>query len=339
MKKTLKIKFIGFGNGFDPQKFYIYQILEERYNIEICDNPDYIICTLFGEKYEYCKYNQVRIMWSGENYIPDFNLIDYAISPYPIDFLDRHFYCPMAYDSLGHCCRLKDKNRNYNKDILGKKIFFANFICSHESENGIRGDFFKKLSEYKRVESPGTYLNNMDNEFTVTRQKDIKIDFQKLCKFTLCFESTKHEGFVTEKITDAFYSDTIPIYYGSSTVKQIFNPKAFINVSDYESFEDAINYIIKLDQNDELYINMLRQPIFNNTKFITEIEKERAEFLYHIFDQSLEDCYRRSRVYIPKEFEDSIKDNFFPKKTTFMKRVKRYFTNIIIQSKQKGERR
>ena len=319
MKKTIRIKFIGFGKDFVPESFFIYKILNERYNVEICDNPDYVICTLFGEKYDYCKYNQVRIMWSGENYIPDFNLIDYAISPYPINFMDRHFYSPMFYDSFGHCLSLKNKKRDYSDSILCEKKYFANFICSHESEYKIRGDFFKLLSKYKRIESPGSYLNNMEHGFMVGRQNEEKTEFQRLCKFTLCFESTKHEGFVTEKITDAFFSDTVPIYYGSSTVKQFFNSKAFIDVSDFGSFDEAIQYIISVDQNDALYMEYLREPIFTSDTLVEKLEVERKKFLFNIFDQPIEKCFRRSRVYIPKEYNDFIKQHFVTKDKKFFR--------------------
>ena len=70
-----------------------------------------------------------------------------------------------------------------------------------------------------------------------------KTELQRKCKFTLCFESTCHYGFVTEKIMDAFYADTIPVYYGSPTVTDIFNRDAFINCGDYPSFDAAIERI------------------------------------------------------------------------------------------------
>jgi hypothetical protein len=63
----------------------------------------------------------------------------------------------------------------------------------------------------------------MPNNQTVDYSDQSKTDFQRKCKFTLCFESTKNEGFITEKITDAFYADTIPIYYGSSTITDYYN--------------------------------------------------------------------------------------------------------------------
>ena len=77
------------------------------------------------------------------------------------------------------------------------------------------------------------------NGQTVDFHDESKTAFQRKCKFTLCFKSTNHWGFVTEKIVDAFYADTIPVYYGSPTVTDIFNRDAFINVADFDSFDAA----------------------------------------------------------------------------------------------------
>ena len=103
----------------------------------------------------------------------------------------------------------KPRNRETAEALLKQKEYFANFIAGHESEFNIRGDFFKKLCGYKRVESPGSYLNNMPDGKVVSFENESKVDFQRKCKFTLCFESTNHYGFVTEKIMDAFYADTV----------------------------------------------------------------------------------------------------------------------------------
>ncbi len=307
VRKKIKIKFVGFWQGdFSPDRTFIYRSLIQHYDVEIVTNneiPNCVICSVFGQPYEYCKYPCVRIMYCGENYIPDFNLIDYGIANYPLTFQDRYFYFPFFIDEFGHCESLSSKDRNYSADILKQKEFFANFIAGHESEFSLRGDFFKELCKYKRVESPGTYLNNMPNGETVCWARDSKTEFQRKCKFSLCFESTKHEGFITEKITDAFYSDTIPVYYGSSHVVEIFNKDAFINVSDYGSFAKVIEKIKELDQDDEKYLKMLRQPIFVEEDYPQKKLAALDEYVQHIFDQPPQQIYRRSKVYSAANFD------------------------------------
>ena len=46
-----------------------------------------------------------------------------------------------------------------------------------------------------------------------------------------------------------------------------------------------IDYIKKIDNNDELYEKILKENIFIDNYFKEKIENERIEFLYHIFDQ------------------------------------------------------
>lgn len=210
----------------------------------------------------------------------------------------------MAPESLARINAQKPGGGGVTVDFVKNKQYFANFIAGHESEYNIRGDFFKKLCEYKRVESPGSYLNNMPNGEQVNWLNDSKSDFQRKCKFTLCFESTNHYGFVTEKIMDAFYADTIPVYYGSPTVTEIFNKDAFINVADYESFDAAIERIKELDQDDEKYLEMLRQPILVNPDYPRELEDALGKYVCHIFDQPLEQAYRRTRVYRPRDCDE-----------------------------------
>ena len=304
--KTVKINYAGVADDFDKEQNLIYDLLKiNGFDVQIVDDPDYLICDFSGENpYQYCGCPQVRIMYSGENFIPDFNLIDYAICPYPIQFGDRNFQLPACVWPRSHWQALPEKDRNYTKEFVQSKEYFANFISGHESEYNIRGDFFKKLCEYKRVESPGSYLNNMPNGEKVNWLNDSKADFQRKCKFTLCFESTNHYGFVTEKIMDAFYADTIPVYYGSPTAAEIFNKDAFINVADYESFDAAIEKIKELDQDDEKYLAMLRQPILVNPDYPRELEDALGKYVCHIFEQPLEKAYRRTRVYRPRDCDE-----------------------------------
>jgi len=88
MKKTIKLKYVGTFEGFDVRHNLIYDILvNSGYDVQITEDADYVICDVFGENpYEYCNYPQVRIMYNGENFIPDLNLIDYTICSYPISF-------------------------------------------------------------------------------------------------------------------------------------------------------------------------------------------------------------------------------------------------------------
>lgn len=304
--KTIKIGFSGFWGNFDPERFCLYQVLKKHYDVQICDDPDYVICSSFYF-YDYLDKPQVRIFFSSENYTPDFNLVDYGISFYPIDFLDRHYSFPCLVDSFDVFQSLEGKSRDYPDSILEEKTYFASLIASHDSVNNLRSDLFYLLSKYKRVESLGELLYNMPNGEKVSRTDGSKREFLKKCKFTLCCESLKQEGFVTEKILEALEADTIPIYYGSSTITDVINKDAFINLADYETLQEAVDRIIELDNDDEQYLQMLRQPIFADPDFIEKKMQGLEDFLCHIFDQPLEEAGRRCHAFMPQDYENAIR--------------------------------
>jgi hypothetical protein len=47
-------------------------------------------------------------------------------------------------------------------------------------------------------------------------------------KFALVFENNADDGYMTEKILNAFLADTIPVYFGYSGIRNVFNPDRFI---------------------------------------------------------------------------------------------------------------
>ena len=327
--KTVKIKFAGKWNGFTPEDSTIcFWLKKNGYEIQETENADYIICDVFGQPpYEYCKHPQIRIFECGENVTPDFNLVDYAISRYPISFGDRNFYLPGCTPPGHYWHALARKDRNYPEEFLKEKIYFANLIAGHDSEHNMRSTFFEKLNAYKRVESPGTFMNNMPDGKTVNWLDDSKANFQRQSKFTICFESTAHEGFITEKITDAFFSDTIPIFFGSSNITEFFNKDAFINVSDYESLDAVVEKIKELDQDDEKYLAMLRQPVLVDPDMPRRLDEELEAYILHIFEQPLEKAYRRCRVYYPKWQDEFLARAIEPTKLYKLKQKMKRFLN------------
>ena len=98
-------------------------------------------------------------------------------------------------------------------------------------------------------------------------------------------ENTEGDGYISEKIYDSFISGTIPIYYGDYTVDEYINPKAFILIKDEKNIKEKIDYIKEIDNNNEKYLNILKENILINENFNNIIEKELNEFLYNIFEQ------------------------------------------------------
>lgn len=319
MKKTVKIKFVGMYSSFEWEGNYIIDVIKKFYDLQICEkseDADYIFCSCF-DFYEFCKYPQVRIMFSGEPYIPDFNYIDYAISVFPLEYKGRHLSLP---GFMGHKEYFETVNRRENdKSVLKSKTQFANFIFGHELPDGMRAKLFNKLSEYKRVDASGAYLNNMPNGEVAT-YFGTKNDFQKKTKFSIIVEGSYNNGYLSEKIWDAFRANTIPIFYGSDSVNNVFNKNAFINCSDYNSLDEVLEVVKALDNDDDAYLKMLNQPIFNDENYVVNKEKELDNFIKYIFEQPLDKAYRRERGNMTKIYSEYLIYTSAPDK--FRKKIK-----------------
>lgn len=288
--KTIKINFVDFWSNFDYKKFIIYQILSKKYKIEISDNPDYLFFSCFG--YNHLKYNDcIKIFYTGENVIPNFNQCDYAIGFHYIEFEDRYLRYPLflAFENYLELSKMADiKHLNKNNYKIRNK--FCNMVVSNNSCE-YRNNFFLKLSKYKKVDSGGGYLNNIGGPVTS------KLDFQKSYKFSIAFENSSTNGYTTEKIIDAFAAGGIPIYWGDPLIDKIFNPKAFINAKKFKSDQELIDYIKKIDNDEKLYKSYIKEPVFIDKNYLKKEEKKLEKFLNNIFDKDILNCKKENYLY------------------------------------------
>ncbi len=320
-KKQITINFVDFPEYFtvkDTTKFnkydnYIINILKKYYLPIITSEPDFLFYSVFGNEFE--KYNDcVKIFYTSEVIVPNFNNCDYAISYDRIDFDDRSLYHPLYFD-------LMDKtilNKSHITPDMAKRKF-CNFIYSNENFGDgaiLRKDFCQKLMKYKKVDCPAKVLNNMQNAINgrTDNFNQGKLIFQKNYKFTIAFENNCSISYTTEKLVHAFLANTIPIYWGNPEVTRDFNPKAFINCHDYSSLDEVIQKVIELDNDDEAYLKMLREPCVNSDyKFD---KQERLEkFLINIIEKGNKPFNKNPNPlinkygYVGPTFEDKIKGN------------------------------
>ena len=95
--KTIKIYFCGFWGSFINDKNLFTILLSKYFNVEITDNPDFVICSNRSSPFEYMKYDCPRIMFMGENLSPDLTVFDYVIGFDYLDFGDRYFRLPFSF--------------------------------------------------------------------------------------------------------------------------------------------------------------------------------------------------------------------------------------------------
>ncbi|WQU49999.1 fucosyltransferase [Helicobacter pylori] len=272
------------------KKFILHFILSQRYTITLHQNPDKPADIVFGNPLGSARKilsykNTKRVFYTGENEVPNFNLFDYAIGFDELDFRDRYLRMPLYYDRLHHKAesvndttapyKLKDNSlytlkkpthhfkENHpnlcavvNNESDPLKRGFASFVASNPNAP-IRNAFYEALNSIEPVTGGGSVRNTLG--YNVKN----KNEFLSQYKFNLCFENTQGYGYVTEKIIDAYFSHTIPIYWGSPSVAKDFNPKSFVNVHDFNNFNEAIDYIKYLHAHPNAYLDMLYENPLN----------------------------------------------------------------------------
>ena len=259
---SIKIAFSDFWLGFNyyPDKTHVgdntlYDILSEKYDLEISDNPDILIFSVFGNSYS--RYNCTKIFYTGENIRPDYNKCDYSLS-FDYNSDERNYRFPLSAITL-YESGIRDKfpkEMDFDK-IKSEKTKFCNFIFSNPNAQ-LRNQLFFELSKYKRVDSGGRAHNNIG--YLV----DNKLDFINNYKFTICFENSEYPGYTTEKLVHPKLKDSIPIYWGNPRVGDDWNTKSFINAYDFNNLGDLIEYIKEVDNNDDLYYKILSEKHFTS---------------------------------------------------------------------------
>ena len=283
-RKVIRIKYTDFYGEFVPEEHWLYKLLIKKYNVVFSDTPDYLFFSCFGSNY--LNYNCIRIFISNEAVYPNFNLYDYAVTYSDFEVTDRLLPNMDAFEDL-EFTKLAD-GKEQAKEVLARKKDFCNFVYSNGERDPYCMELFRQINDYKKVTSGGRFLNN-----TGHKVEDI-FEFQSGFKFSISCENSYYKGYTTEKIVNALRARTIPIYWGNPDVSNIINSKAIINCHEYDSIEDVVKEVVRLDNDDEAYMEKLQQPIFVDDNFREEYLRKREDFIYHILDQKYFEAIRRN---------------------------------------------
>lgn len=291
MKQKLKLKFTDFYPGFIWNGHCLYKYLNRYFELELSENPDLIIYSCYGT--EFLKYNCPRIFYTAENIRPDFRLCDFAVS-FDYNTSANHLRIPLYSIYFDNDTLTKSKDI---EKILRHKKGFCSFVVSNATESEERIRFFHQLSKYKEVASGGKYANNVGGPVENKRK------FISEYLFNIAFENTSYPGYTTEKIAEPWVEGCIPIYWGDSKVTLDINPDCFINIHDYKSFDEAINYIKKVDSSVELQKQYLEAPFFRGNQ-VPEYLKDDviAQELKGFIDQCLDGLPKKAAKFWHKPY-------------------------------------
>lgn len=98
-------------------------------------------------------------------------------------------------------------------------------------------------------------------------------------KFTFCFENTIFPGYVTEKIFDAMFAGSVPVYLGAPDITDFIPKNVFIDMRDFKSLKDLDLFLLSMQENS------YREYIANIQKFLNSPAYEK--FSSQTFNQQI----------------------------------------------------
>lgn len=289
---TKKIAFVNFWGSFVPETFKITTYLKEKWDVEITDmaHADYVFYSDHGDDHWFAPEHAVKIYFTIENLVPDFNACDFAMGFDWLQYEDRYLRFPLYYFYPQICELMETKHQQPVSELMAMKTGFCSITVSNTNRDPMFVKVFEALSEYKKVDSGGLWRNNMGQ-----RVPD-KLAFDRAHKFSIVCENSSHSGYTTEKLVQAFAAGCVPVYWGDPSVSKVFNPKALINVQDFGSLQELVDYVKKVDADDALYQSYLQEPALADPACLKERQMELLKrFVDNIFTPELSSCYRRNR--------------------------------------------
>jgi alpha(1,3/1,4) fucosyltransferase len=263
------------------------------------------------------KSNAVRIFYTSVDCRPDMSKCDWAFTfDYDEELQSpRHLRLPY-YKFVGNAGEnLVKKNLNL-EEIKKQKTKFCAFIYSNNVpfRNNFFKELskYKRVDapgNCMRNMPPFGQQKKTKERFVPGKVKEDwqkeKIDFLKPYKFVISFEGSSSQGYTTEKIYHPMLASCIPIYWGNPLISRDFNTKSFVNYFDFETavkesfskfllkipllnflinrsierrtISKMIKHIIKIDKDDRLYEEYLRQPWYPDNKLTPYVEDKFIE--------------------------------------------------------------
>lgn len=193
--------------------------------------------------------------------------------PYPLQYLESF----EDITSRKYFTETSEKNA-FLKDIA--PILYLQSDCETSTERDL---YVKELIKNIQVDSYGVCLNNkkLPDKFTGDYLNNLNEDeflkFVARYKFVISIENGVCEDYVTEKFWRAIKVGSVPIYFGSPSVRDWFpNKKSAILIEDFPTpkiLSDHVNKLLKDDDLYETYIEHKTKQIVTNKLLIREFNE------------------------------------------------------------------
>lgn len=157
------------------------------------------------------------------------------------DIVRRHGEVKISNNSSRQEMPTKEFVQNKTKSIAW---FVSN--CNSASK---REHLVQKIQKYINVDIFGACGN-----LTCVNKSDCYNMLERDYRFYLSFENSHCKDYTTEKLYKILQKNVVPIVYGGGDYNTVTPPNSVINVEDFKTVKDLVNYIKHLEKNIDKYM-------------------------------------------------------------------------------------
>ncbi|OHT03800.1 hypothetical protein TRFO_01480 [Tritrichomonas foetus] len=170
---------------------------------------------------------------------------------------------------------------NESLPLENKTGFIAAFISNCDDNNN-RMKYVEEMGKYVKIDSYGFCQHNTEipEHYRSPMLHVEKMNVLRDYKFTIAFENSDDEDYVTEKLYHPLSVGSVPIYRGCKNVIDMAPPNSVIDANKFESAEALSKYLIYLDKNKTAYNKYLEWRVkgdFGNLKKV-RLFRNSAEY-------------------------------------------------------------
>jgi hypothetical protein len=154
----------------------------------------------------------------------------------------------------------------------------AVYIASSTMNRSGRTEYVRELMQYIAVDSYGRALQN--RTFADDRGRETKLAMIARYKFTLAFENSIAQDYVTEKFFDPLIAGSVPVYLGAPNVAD-FAPgeRCFIDTADFAGPRELADELLRLASDERAYKEYLAwktKPFSERFQRLVDLKRTHA---------------------------------------------------------------
>ena len=268
----MKISFVDFWPSPRPldifNNFFVHALQACAENIRVVEpsSCEVLFYGPFGQehrRYRHC----LKIFYTGENILPDFNQCHASLSFSSDDCSGRNMRLPLWHLYIDWFGVRSYGNPEWLVPVdwlkypalsdfsASSKQKFCAIVYGKPIQTRITA--IAAISRYRQVDVFG----KANPRAPIPDGELAKLQALSPYRFSLCYENSIAEGYHTEKLLHGKIAGGIPIYFGHPSVDLDFNPRCFIQAADLSEHQ-LVERVREIDSDQRLYRQMVEEPLF-----------------------------------------------------------------------------